>query len=57
MIAIKVTVSVCEDGVKLNYVLFDPEPERTLHRLCREQREAQQENLAIMQNNVEKDHV
>ena len=35
---------------------FDPEPERTLHRLHREQREAQHRNLAIMQNNVEKDH-
>ena len=30
--------------------------ERTLHRLCREQREAQHRNLAIMQNNVEQDH-
>ena len=36
--------------------LFDPEPERTLHHLCREQREAQHRNLAIMQNNVEHDH-
>ena len=27
---------------------FDPEPERTLHRLRREQREAQYKNLAIM---------
>ena len=35
---------------------FDPEPERTLHRLCREQRKAQLRNLAIMQNNVEQDH-
>ena len=35
---------------------FDPEPERTLHRLRREQREAQHRNLAIMQNNVEQDH-
>ena len=36
--------------------LFDPEPERTLHRSCRELRKAQQRNLAIMQNNVEQDH-
>ena len=35
---------------------FDPEPERTSHRLRREQREAQHRNLAIMQNNVEQDH-
>ena len=35
---------------------FDPESERTLHRLRREQREAQHRNLAIMQNNVEQDH-
>ena len=30
---------------------FDPEPERTLHHLHRELREAQQRNLATMQNN------
>ena len=36
--------------------LFDPELERTLHRLHREQRQAQHRNLAIMQNNVEQDH-
>ena len=35
---------------------FDPEQERALHRSCREQREAQHRNLAIMQNNVEHDH-
>ena len=35
---------------------FDPEPERTLHCLRREQREAQYKNLAIMQDIVEKDH-
>ena len=35
---------------------FDLELKRTLHQLCREQREAQQRNLAIMQNNVEQDH-
>ena len=29
---------------------FDHEPERTLHRLCREQREAQHINLVIMQD-------
>ena len=34
---------------------FDPEPERTLHRLRREQREAQHRNLAIMQDIVEQD--
>ena len=34
---------------------FDPEPERTLHRLLREQREAQHRNLAIMQDIVEQD--
>ena len=36
--------------------LFDPEPERTLHRSSRELRKAQHRNLAIMQNNVEQDH-
>ena len=36
--------------------LFDPEPERTLHRLRREQRKAQYRNLAIMQDIVEQDH-
>ena len=36
--------------------LFDPEPERTLHHLRREQREAQHRNLAIMQDIVEQDH-
>ena len=35
---------------------FGPELERTLHRLRREQKEAQHRNLAIMQNNVEQDH-
>ena len=35
---------------------FDPEPERTLHRLHRELRKAQYRNLAIMQNNEEHDH-
>ena len=34
---------------------FDPEPERTLHCLRREQREVQHRNIAIMQNNVEQD--
>ena len=34
---------------------FDPEPERTLHRLRRELRTAQNRNLAIMQNNEEQD--
>ena len=36
--------------------LFDPELERTLHHLCREQKEAQNRNLEIMQSNVEQDH-
>ena len=35
---------------------LDPEPEKTLYRLRREQREAQHRNLAIMQNNEEQDH-
>ena len=30
---------------------FYLEPEKTLHRLCKEQREAHQRNLATMQNN------
>ena len=34
---------------------FDPEPERTLHRLRRELRTTQNKNLAIMQNNEEQD--
>ena len=35
--------------------LFDPEPERTLRRLLREQRTAQIRNLAIMEKNEEQD--
>ena len=34
---------------------FDPEPERTLHRLHRELRTTHNRNLAIMQNNEEHD--
>ena len=34
--------------------LFDPEPERTLHRLLREQKTEQIRNLAIMENNEER---
>ena len=34
---------------------FDPEPERTLHRLRRELRTAENINLAIMHNNEEHD--
>ena len=34
---------------------FDPEPERTLHRIRREQRTKQTINLAIMENNEEQD--
>ena len=33
--------------------LFDPEPERTLHRICREQRTVQIRNLVVMENNEE----
>ena len=47
---VKVIVSVYEDKVKF---LLDPELERTLHRLRREQREAHQRDLATMQNNEE----
>ena len=35
--------------------LFDPEPERTLHRIRREQRTEQIRNLANMENNEEQD--
>ena len=34
---------------------FDPEPERTLHRIRREQRTEHTRNLAIMDNNEEQD--
>ena len=34
---------------------FDPEPERTLHKLRREQRTVQTRTLAIMENNEEQD--
>ena len=34
---------------------FDPEPERTLHRIRREQRTEQTSNLANMENNEEQD--
>ena len=34
---------------------FDPEQERTLHRLRREKRKTHQGDLAIMQNNEEQD--
>ena len=33
--------------------LFDPEPERTLHRIRREQRTEHIRNLAVMENNEE----
>ena len=36
---------------------FDPEPERTLNRLHREQRGAHQRNLAVMQNQEGQDQV
>ena len=35
---------------QVELLLFDPEPERTLHRLCREQRKTHKRNLAVMQN-------
>ena len=35
--------------------LFDPEPERTLHRTRREQRTEQLRNLANIENNEEQD--
>ena len=35
--------------------LFDPEPERTLHRIRREQRTEQTRNLANMENNEEQE--
>ena len=34
---------------------FDPEPERTLHRLHREQRAVHNRSLEIMENNEEQD--
>ena len=55
MIAVKVTVSACEDGGQVDLHPFDPEPERTLHRLRRELRTTQNINLVIMQNNEEHD--
>ena len=41
------------DQVELQ--LFDPEPERTLNRLRREQREAHRRDLEVMQNNEAQD--
>ena len=38
---------------QVNQHLFNPEPERTLHRLRREQRIEQIRNLAIMENTEE----
>ena len=55
MIVVKVTVSACEHGGQAELHPFDPEPERTLHRLRRELRTSQYRNLAIMQNNEEHD--
>ena len=40
---------------QVELLLFNPEPERTLHRLRREQRKAHQRVLAIMQNNEKQD--
>ena len=47
---VKVIMNECSDG-QVELPPFNLEPERTLHRLCRELREAQQRNLATMQNN------
>ena len=41
---------MCRQG-QVELPPFDPEVERTLHRLRRELREAHQRNLATMQNN------
>ena len=35
---------------------FNPEPERILNKLCKEQREAHQRNLAVMQNQEGQNH-
>ena len=40
---------------QVDLLLFDPEPERTLHRLRRELKTTHNRNLAIMQNNEEHD--
>ena len=40
---------------QVNLYPFDPEPERTLHRLRRELRTTYNRNLAIIQNNEERD--
>ena len=40
---------------QLDQHLFDPKPERTLHRKRREQRAEQTRNLANMENNEEQD--
>ena len=40
---------------QVNQHLFDPEPERTLHRIRREQRTEQTKNLSNMENNEERD--
>ena len=40
---------------QVNLHPFDPEPERTLHRIRREQRTEQTRNLAIIENNEEQD--
>ena len=38
---------------QVDQYLFDPEPERTLHRIRREQRTEQIRNLAVMENTEE----
>ena len=40
---------------QVDQYLFDPEPERTLHRIRREQITEQTRNLANMENNEEQD--
>ena len=49
-------MSVCEAGVKLNYIRLILNQTEPYTVYGQEQREAQHKNLAIMQNNVEQDH-
>ena len=42
-------------GDQVDQHLFDPEPERTLHRICREQRTEHIRIQANMENNEEQD--
>ena len=54
VIVMKVIVCMRRRG-QVELLPFDPEPERTLHQLRREQREAHQRDLAVMQNNEGQD--